>query len=182
MIEINLIPAVDSPRAARNLWLTASAGLAGLGLLGSIGALSWTARQDETRLTASIERDSAQLAALQAALERERRAHRRAAEVRQQTSVIEELVRAQGTPLRVLEALSGAVPPALHLTALEGRGLELRARGAAPSAMAVADLMSGLRASGVFGDVEVVVSKQDLGAASPPSVVFEITCRFAPSR
>jgi Tfp pilus assembly protein PilN len=179
VIEINLLPAGAPSRRNPRPRLSVLTALAGLGLLGSITALSWAALGDEAQLAASVEREALQLADLQAAVERERRAHQRAADLGRQTSVIEELVRHQGTPLRVLEALGGAVPPDLRLTTLEGRGLELRARGAAHSAMAVADLMSGLHASGVFRDIEVVVSRQDLAEAASPSLVFEITCRFA---
>jgi hypothetical protein len=37
--------------------------------------------------------------------------------------------------------------------------------------------MANLRASGKFKEVEIVVSRQDLGK-SPQLVTFEVTCRF----
>jgi type IV pilus assembly protein PilN len=102
----------------------------------------------------------------------------RVADLSKRISVIHALLRRQGMPTRVLEALADVVPPDLRLTSLEGRGLALRALGSAPSATAVADLMSGLHASGVFSDVDIVVSRQDLGAAVHSSLAFEIACRF----
>ena len=96
------------------------------------------------------------------------------------TQAIHELTRGQGTALRILDAVLDVVPPDLSLASLEGRGLELRAVGSARSARAVADFTANLRASGNFKDVEIVISKQDLGKTPPGPVSFEVTCRFGP--
>jgi hypothetical protein len=49
--------------------------------------------------------------------------------------------------------------------------------GAAFSPTAVSNLMTALRASGRFKDVDIVVSKRDLDK-TPNVVTFEVTCRF----
>ncbi len=50
--------------------------------------------------------------------------------------------------------------------------------GSAFSTTAVADLMSNLKNSGKFRDVDLIVSRQDL-AKTPRVVTFEVTCRFS---
>jgi Tfp pilus assembly protein PilN len=69
------------------------------------------------------------------------------------------------------------VPNDLWITKMEERGNMLKVSGSAFTAAAVSDLMSNLRASGKFKEVDIVVSRQDL-VKTPRLVTFEVTCRF----
>jgi Tfp pilus assembly protein PilN len=78
----------------------------------------------------------------------------------------------------VLDALLDVLPHDLWIKTLEGHGREVRASGAAHSAGSVVALLAGLRASGRFGDVDLVVTRQDHGQTPDAPLLFEITCRF----
>jgi Tfp pilus assembly protein PilN len=77
----------------------------------------------------------------------------------------------------LIDSFADAVPNDLWITRLEDTGALLRVSGTAFSATAVSNLMSALRASGKFKDVDIVVSRRDLDKA-PSVVTFEVTCRF----
>jgi len=179
VIRINLAPVIDRPRPVRRLSLGIVIGLACLVLLGGLTGLSWTLNQEEKRLTQSVGAAAQELAALKVILGRGAGMREDLSDLAKRVRTIQGLMRRQGTTLRILDALLDVVPRGLWITTLEGRGLEWRALGSALSAAAVADLMASLHASGKFNDVEIVVSRQDLGATLDAPLIFEITCRFA---
>ena len=78
----------------------------------------------------------------------------------------------------MLDALADTVPPDIWLSSVEEKEQVLKIAGSAFSTTAVADLMSNLKASGKFRDVDLIVSKQDL-TKTPRVVTFEVTCRFS---
>jgi len=77
----------------------------------------------------------------------------------------------------MLDAFADVVPRDLWITSMEEKGSQLKLNGTAYSTTAVSDLMSNLRSSGKFKDIDLVVSRQDL-AKTPSVVTFEVTCRF----
>jgi len=77
----------------------------------------------------------------------------------------------------MFDAFASVVPNDLWVTRMEEKGNILKVTGTAFSAVAVSDLMANLRASGKFKEVDIVVSRQDLGK-TPRLVTFEVTCRF----
>ena len=178
MIRINLAPPAERPRRAR--LSPVALGAASVALLGGLGWWYTTLIRGEARVAEQIAILTRELTALQTMLGRGANTREAVSDLTRRTQAIHELTRNQGTALRVLDSVLDVVPHDLWLTALEGRGLELRAAGSARSASAVADFTANLRASGVFKDVEIVTSKQDLGKAPPGPVSFEVTCRFGP--
>jgi Tfp pilus assembly protein PilN len=77
----------------------------------------------------------------------------------------------------MLDAFADVVPRDLWITSMEEKGAVLKLTGTAYSTTAVSDLMSNLRSSGKFKEIDIVVSRQDL-AKTPSVVTFEVTCRF----
>ncbi|MGH7332952.1 MAG: PilN domain-containing protein [Candidatus Rokuibacteriota bacterium] len=155
-------------------------GLAAFVLVGTLLGWSWALEQEEKRLTQTVVARTQQLITLKAMLRRATGLREDLADLTARVRSLQALMHRRGTTLQILDALLDSIPHGLWITALEGRGRQLRAHGAALSGGAVADLMSSLRASGRFDDVDIVVARQDLGEAldAPAPLLFEITCRF----
>ncbi len=180
MIRINLAPPVARPRGVRPSLVVMTLGAAWLAALGGLGWWYVALTHGEARLTEQVTILNRELTVLQTMLGRGEGVRQALGDLTRRTQAIDELTRGQGTTIRILDSVLDVVPRDLWLTSLEGRGLELRAAGAARSASAVADFTSNLRASRTFKDVEIVMSKQDLGQTPPGPVSFEVTCRFGP--
>lgn len=176
MIRINLAPPAERRRRGRLGALALGAAC----VVVVAGPGWWYAGliRGEGHLAHEVTILDQELTALRAALGHEQGAREAMSDLGRRTRAIDELTRGQGTALRVLDVLLDLVPPDLRLTALEGRGAEVRAAGSTRSARAVADFAANLRASGSFKDVEIVSSRQEFGTTPPGPVSFEITCRF----
>ena len=182
MIRINLAPERARRRVGFKLSLPAFNlgwlfGILYLAALVGIGGYWWTLTSAEAELTAEIDRAKKELDSLKAQIGQGTKTKDLAAELRMRVSVIEELTKNQGRPIRLVDAFASAVPQNLWITGLEERNAVLRITGSAFSPTAVADFMTNLRASGKFKDVDIVVSRRDL--TRPNSLVtFEVTCVF----
>jgi Tfp pilus assembly protein PilN len=183
MIKINLSPSTRR-RARGRLRLPAlrfNLGILLLALYVLTGAavgwwyLSLSAAQK--RLATENERAQRELDSLKATIAQSGALKADVTDVRKRVEVIEELTRDQGRPTRLFDAFVDLVPRDVWVTSLEERESRLKIAGTAYSPTAVADLMSNLRSSGRFKDVEIVSSRQDL-SKQPRLVTFEVTCRF----
>lgn len=141
------------------------------------GVYWWQLSREETRLTGEIDRASREIAMLKPITDQAAKVKEQLADLQKRVKIIDELTRNQSKPIRILDAFVSIVPNDLWITRMEGRGNVLKVTGTAFSASAVSDLMTNLRASGKFKDVDLMVSRQDL-AKSPRLVTFEVTCRF----
>lgn len=180
MIRINLAPPVARPRGVRLSRVAMIAGGASIAILGGLGWWYVALTHGEARLTEEVTILNRELTVLQAMLGRGESAREALSDLTRRTRAIDELTRGQSTPIRILDSVLDVVPRDLWLSSLEGRGPELRAAGSALSPRAIADFTSNLRTSRTFKDVEIVMSKQDLGKTPPGPVSFEVTCRFGP--
>jgi type IV pilus assembly protein PilN len=142
-----------------------------------IGVYWWQLSKEETRLTDEIERTRRELAMLKPITDQATRVKEQFADLQKRVTTIRDLTQDQGKPIRMFDAFASVVPNDLWVTKMEGKGSVLKVTGSAFSAVAVSDLMTNLRASGKFKEVDIVVSRQDLGK-SPRLVTFEVTCRF----
>lgn len=184
MIRINLAPV--ETRRRRGLGFTMPTLPIGLGLLFAIlyvvavlaiGYSWWGLVADKSRLIAENDRTAKEIDTLKATLGQGSNVKAQLADVRKRVQVIEELVQGQGRPILLLDAFVDTVPRDLWITSFEDRGASLKIAGTAYSTRAVSEFMNNLRQSGRFKDVDIVVSRQDLGK-SPVMVTFELTCRF----
>lgn len=182
MIRINLAPPQRRARfrvAGRGFQVNLGMlfGAAGVALILVIGGTSWYLFRAERRLTAELDAGARELAKLSAIVGPAAKMKEHLADLQARLKVIQALTKDQARPLSLIEAFADAVPDDLWVTGLEDKGAVLRVTGAAFSSTAVSNLMTALRASGKFKDVDIVVSKRDLDKA-PNVVTFEVICRF----
>jgi Tfp pilus assembly protein PilN len=142
-----------------------------------IGGYSWSLFQEQRQLAVEIETGARELNTFRTIVGPAAKMKEHLADLHARLKVIQALTRDQGRPLSLIDAFADAVPGDLWITALEEKGAILRVTGAAFSPTAVSNLMTALRASGRFKDVDIVVSKRDLDK-TPSMVTFEVTCRF----
>ena len=133
--------------------------------------------REEARLTDAIAKGTAELERLKPITGQASKVKDQLADLQKRVKTIEELTKDQSKSIRILDAFASVVPNDLWVTRMEERGNVLKVTGTAFSPAAVSDLMTNLRASGKFKEVEIVISRQDL-AKSPRLVTFEVTCRF----
>jgi type IV pilus assembly protein PilN len=180
MIKINLLPARTRKRFALPT-------LPGLGLLFAasyivvivlIGGYWGLLIKESGSLSAEIARLEAETARHKAAIAEGTRFKKEKEDLERRVALIDVIARNQARPIYLLDALLDTVPQDVWLTAVEEKEQVLKISGSAFSTTAVADLMSNLKNSGKFREVDLIVSKQDL-AKTPRVVTFEVTCRFS---
>lgn len=181
MIRINLLPS----RPKKRLAITA-ARLPGLGLVlgllyllaaAAVGGYWYVLDGEAGTVRAEIARIEKESARLKTAIAEGERFRKEKEDLERRLTVIESLSRNQTRPIHLLDALADAVPRDVWLTSMEEKDKGLRIAGSAFSATAVADFMANLKQSGKFRDVDLVVSRQDVGR-TPRVVTFEVACRF----
>ncbi|MGH7277362.1 MAG: PilN domain-containing protein [Candidatus Rokuibacteriota bacterium] len=186
MIRINLAP--EPERRGRTLGgfklslpsinnlATLFAVVYAVALLGAAGywGLLW---RTEVGLTRQIAAANQELTSLKARIGQLGKVKEQYVELQKRIEAIEGLTRDQTRPIHLLDAFADMIPRDLWITGLEESTSKLKLRGSAFSTTAVADLMSNLRASGRFKEVDIIVSRQDF-AKAPRLVTFEVTCRF----
>jgi Tfp pilus assembly protein PilN len=182
MITINLAP--TKKRTSVGLRLAVPALNLGLAFsiiyavaVAGVAFTWWTLSREETRLVAEVDRGTRELATLKAVIAQSAQVKAQLAELKQRVQALQELTRAQGQAILMMDAFADAVPADVWITGIEEKSAAVKVTGAAFSTTAVSDLMSNLRRSGRFKEVDIVVARQDL-AKSPPLVTFEVTCRF----
>jgi type IV pilus assembly protein PilN len=132
---------------------------------------------EEARLTGEIAKASAEIERLRPITTQAAKVKEQLADLQSRVKTIEDLTKDQARSIKVLNAFSNTVPNDLWITRMEEKSSMLKVSGTAFSALAVSDLMTNLRASGKFKDIEMVIHRQDL-QKSPRVVTFEVTCRF----
>ncbi len=182
MIRINLAPPPeDRARGGRFALPRFNLGVALAGaiivLVAGLGFYGRALLREEQRLAAEIEGGAREVTALKATVGEAAKTKERLADLQARLSALRVLTKDQTRPLLLIDAFADAVPRDLWVTGLEEKGTLVRVTGSAFSATAVSNLMTALRASGKFKDVDIVVSKRDLDK-SPNLVTFEVTCRF----
>lgn len=141
-----------------------------------IGAYWWSLSAAEARLAGEVQQAQRELATLQPITAQVQKVKDQLADLKKRVKVIEDLTKDQSRLIRVIDAFASVVPNDLWVTRMEERDNMLKVSGTAFSPTAVSDLMTNLRASGKFKEVDIVISRQDL-AKSPRLVTFEVTCR-----
>ena len=182
MIKINLLPA--HPRRRFGIALPT---LPGLGLLFGVlyavvivlvGGYWYVLNTEGLTLTADITRLEAETARHKTAIAEGTRFKKEKEDLERRVALIDLIARNQARPIYLLDALADTVPQDIWLTSVEEKEQVLKIAGSAFSTTAVADLMSNLKNSGKFRDVDLIVAKQVL-AKTPRVVTFEVTCRFS---
>jgi type IV pilus assembly protein PilM len=152
-------------------------GVVYLALLLGIGVYWWILNTTQANLTADIDRAQKDLTLLKQQIGQESKVRDLANELRKRVEVIEAITKAPGQKIQLVDAFASVMPNDLWVTGFEERSGQIKIIGSAFSPTAIADFMSNLRASGKFKDVDLVVTRRDLGRPSP-LVTFEVTCRY----
>jgi len=183
MIRINLAPPAERVAGGRLRFALPrfNLGLAFIGalvvLVAALGLYGRALLHEEQRLAAEIETGAREVTALRGTVGEAAKMKERLADLQARLTALQVLTKDQTRPLLLIDAFVDAVPKDLWVTGLEEKGTLVRVTGSAFSATAVSNLMTALRASGKFKDVDIVVSRRDLDKA-PNLVTFEVTCRF----
>jgi Tfp pilus assembly protein PilN len=184
MIRINLAPPAERrgggglTAALSRIHLGIVVLVAAVALMTALGFYGRGLLREEQRLTAELAEGGKELTGLRTTVGQAAKMKEHLADLQARLRALHVLTRDQGRPLLLIDAFADAVPKDLWITALEEKGAVLRVSGSAFSATAVSNLMTALRASGKFKDVDIVLSRRDLDK-TPDLVTFEVTCRFA---
>ncbi len=183
MIRINLAPEAKRRGVGFGLPALPAFNLGWLFLIvylvaaGAIGVYWWTLSSEAVQLAADIDKATQELDQLKVTIGQGNQVKEQTLELRKRLAVFEELTRGQAHAVALADAFASTLPNDVWITGLEERNQLLKVSGSAFSATAVADFMLNLRSSGKFKDVDIVVSRRDLGRPAP-LVTFEVTCRF----
>ena len=180
MIRINLLP----PKTRQRISIGAPPFGIIFGLLivaAVVGIGGWWAllSRQVSNLEDEIARGRAELTTLKAVIAEGQRFKQEKEDLERRLATIELLAQGQTRPVYLMDAMADAIPQDLWLTLVEEKQNQLKLVGAAFSTTAVADLMSNLRRSGRFRDVDILVSRQDT-SKTPRLVTFEVITRFEP--
>lgn len=146
-------------------------------VVGGLGAYWYQLHREQSRLTAEIDTAKRELKLLEPITTQATKVKDQLSDMQKRVKTITDLTKDQSKPTRIFDAFASVVPNDLWITKMEERGNTLKVTGTAFSEVAVSDLMTNLRASGTFKEVDIVVSRQDL-VKTPRLVTFEVTCRF----
>ena len=146
-------------------------------LVAALGFYGRALLREEQRLAAEIEGGAREVTALKGTVGQAAKMKEHLADLQARLEALRVLTKDQTRPLLLIDAFADAVPKDLWVTGLEEKGTLVRVTGSAFSSTAVSNLMTALRASGKFQDIDIVVSKRDLDK-SPNLVTIEVTCRF----
>jgi Tfp pilus assembly protein PilN len=183
MIRINLAPVETRRRRSGFKIPMPSPNLAWLfGVLYILAALGvtyhwWGLNRTEAKLASDLDRGNKELQSLKTTLGQGANVRAQLTDIQKRVQLIEELMKGQARSIVMLDAFADVVPRDLWITSMEEKGDVLKLNGTAYSTTAVSDLMTNLRSSGKFKEIDLVVSRQDL-AKTPSVVTFEVTCRF----
>ena len=182
MIRINLAPSAGRKRRMTLRLPSFNLGIA-FALVyvvaaGAVGAYWSTLAAEERSLAAEVSRAARELESFKAVIGQAGKVKEQLAELQKRVTVITDLAKNQGRPVKLVDAFVDTVPKDVWITGLDEKALVLKITGGAFSATALGEFMTNLRKSGRFQDVDIVVSRQDL-AKTPSVVTFEVTCKFA---
>jgi type IV pilus assembly protein PilN len=163
MIKINLLPREERKRQRRTQVNTPIL----LGLLGVVIAVlamgyGWYWLNGEVnRLQSDIQRTQAELKRFEELAKQVDKFQAEKKRLEEKIKVIETLVVAQGGPVRLLDAVSKALPNEVWLTTVNRVGKRLEIGGIAFSNFSVAAFMTNLgAASALISNVDLVVSEK----------------------
>jgi type IV pilus assembly protein PilN len=145
--------------------------------LGAVGTYWYQLYREQSRLTTEIDMAKRELKLLEPITTQASKVKDQLGDMQKRVKTITELTKDQTKPTRIFDAFANVVPNDLWITKMEERGSTLKVTGTAFSEVAVSDLMTNLRASGKFKEVDLVLSRQDL-VKTPRLVTFEVTCKF----
>ncbi|HSC27978.1 MAG TPA: PilN domain-containing protein [Vicinamibacterales bacterium] len=185
MIRVNLLAAergrtrkarLKIPAAQR---VTLGASLILIATVLGIGWWFWTLRQHSARLDEEIKRGEADTQQLRSVLTEVQKFESRKAQLQQRVTLIEQLRKGQGAPVRVLDQISRSLPERLWLTELKETKGEFTMSGFSTSLTALSDFIANLEATRWFKrPVEILDSQLKADEKVGDLVKFSIKAAF----
>jgi type IV pilus assembly protein PilN len=179
MIRINLL-AVERDRGKRSVVIplahrvTLGAALIIVATLAGLGWWYWSLQQQSAAVDAAMAQAERDTQKLRGVLAQVQQFEARKAQLQQRVTLIEELRRGQGGPVRVLDEISKAVPDRLWLTEMAQKGDDFVISGMTTSLTGLSDFVANLEASEWFRrPVDIIDSQVERGDAD----IFKFSIR-----
>ncbi len=184
MIRINLIAAERDrtkrrgfgPDAAQQK-VTLACGLILVLTALAVGSWYWSLRLQSRRIETAIVTSQQETARLRTIIQQVQAFEARRSQLQLRVSLIEELRQGRDAPVRMLDALTRAVPNLLWLSEVKQQGAELTITGECLSLTALSDFADNLKASGYFNPVEIIESQADSGQKAGGPIVNKFTLK-----
>lgn len=144
MIRINLLPVRQvKKREAGRQFLVAMAGFVFVALLGNV-YWYWSTASDRDRRQQRLKDTQARIDQLKKVIGEVDNLNKRRAEVQEKLKVLDELRKKRGGPVKLLDALSEAVPRKAWVSSFEEKASAAKLAGQAETLDDVSELMRGL--------------------------------------
>jgi type IV pilus assembly protein PilN len=183
MIRINLL-AVERERTKRRVVIPAAhrvtlgASLIILGTLLGIGWWYWSLQEQSAAVDRAIATAERDIQNLRGVLAQVQTFEARKAQLQQRVSLIEQLRRGQGGPVRALDEISKAVPDRLWLTELAQKGDEFVISGMTTSLTGLSDFVANMELSEWFQRPVDIIDSQVEGRSDSEVFKFSIRATF----
>jgi type IV pilus assembly protein PilN len=186
MIRINLL-AVErrKTKKARGALIpvahrvTIAASLILLATVLGVGWWFWALRERSATLDRDLVKAELETKQLRTVLAQVQKFEARKAQLQQRVTLIEELRKGQGAPVRVLDEISRSLPERLWLTDMKQTGQEFALSGVTTNLNALSDFVANLEGTKWFArPVEIVDSQVQTDAKAGDLVRFSVKATF----
>lgn len=168
MIKINLLPRKERPRKIRVKVPQAAVVAVAILLVGAMWAYWHSVKRDVERLRADIVATRSEIAQSQQIVRLVEQYARDKKQLQDRLALIQRLVTAQGTPVRLLDGISQALPDDVWLAGISKVSGKLVVQGYASSHFGVANLMLALgRLKPIISGVELNFSELQIYENKP---------------
>jgi type IV pilus assembly protein PilN len=137
-----------------------------------VGWWYWSLHKQDAALRQDIVTAEGEAARLRLVINQVQRFEEQREQLQRRVTLIEELRRGQGAPVRLVDEISKAVPDALWLTELKQSGADLTLMGKSSLLTAIAEFVDNLEASGYFKSgfdmPDIQAEQQAAGRAGGP--------------
>ena len=186
MIKINLL-GVDRERSKRKAKfqlagqkLTIGCSLILVAAALGVGWWFWYLRGASAELDRQIAEAQRETQRLQSIIQQVQQFEARKVQLQQRVSLIEQLRKGQGGPVRLLDQVSRALPEGMWLMDLRQTGTNIVIDGRCTSLNALSDFVSGLTDSNMFErPVEIIDSRVEPATSTMPELIqFSVRARW----
>jgi type IV pilus assembly protein PilN len=184
MIRINLL-AVERERSKKRIAIpaahrtTIAASLILLVTALIVGWWFWSLRVQSAQIDADIAKAEIETQQLRSVLTQVQKFEARKAQLQQRVSLIEQLRKGQGAPVRILDEVSKGLPDRLWLTDMTQKDAEFTFTGMTDQMTAVSDFIANLEATKWFKrPVEIVDSQMQSDAKAGDLIRFQLKAQF----
>jgi type IV pilus assembly protein PilN len=151
---------------------------------GAVGWRFWAIRGESARLDAELAQAQQEASRLHAIIAEVQQFEQRKAQLQQRVTLIEQLRKNQTGPVRLLDEISRALPPAVWLTSIRQSpdGAEITIEGRCTALTGLSDLIATLESSAYFKrSVDIVSTRSETSPEGGEVIAFGIKATFQPA-